>query len=149
MKTKIFLASSPTHPNNNLFGFYSNLRSNDDIDLLHPTSIDDMEKADLEDIKIIEYEFARMDKLKILESTVVIIDWDSEIRNAYLYWSCINPNSKTIIVSKTFPDIDLFVSEKVIAIVKPEILLPTLYSYLETLETPEEASQDKQDPIHD
>lgn len=148
MKTKIFLASSPIHPNNNLLEFYSNLRSNEDIDLLHPTSTDDIEETDLKDIKVLEYEFARVDKLKILESTVVIIDWDSEIRNAYLYWSCINPNSKVIVVSKTFPDIDLFVSERVLAVVKPEILLSTLYSYLKILENPKEASQDTQDPIH-
>jgi hypothetical protein len=149
MKTKIFLASSPNHPNNNLFDFYSNLRSNEDIDLLHPTSIDDVDENDLKNIKVLEYEFARSDKLKILESTIVIIDWDSEIKNAYLYWSCINPNSKTIVVSKTFPDIDLFVSERVIAVVKPELLLTMLYSYLETLKIQEEASQDKQDPAHD
>lgn len=143
---KIFIASSPNKPNNNLSNFYAKLKSDENIDLLHPTCIDDFNDNELKDIKVLEYELARIDKIKILESKITIIDWDSETRNAYLYWSCINPESKIIVVSRIFPNIDLFASEKVIAIVKPELLLTMLYSYLGTQEV---ASQDKQDPAHD
>lgn len=148
MKTKIFLASSPYHPNNNLFEFYSKLRSDENIELIHPASVKDFSDEDLKEILITDYELANRDRLEILESSIVIIDWDSDVRNAYLYWSCINPNSKTIIVSRLFPSIDTFCSEKVLAIVKPEILLATLYSYLSSM-NPEAVVQDKEDPVLD
>lgn len=146
MKTKIFLAGTPYNPNNNLSEFYSKLISDESIDLLHISDEDDLDET-ARKAPVLEYELARMDRLKILESEVVIIDWDSGIRNAYLYWACVHPNSKIIIVSKTSVNVDIFAAEKVVAVVKPYLLLPTLYSLFS--ECPKEASQGTPDPTLD
>lgn len=130
MKTKIFLASNPYNPNNNLSGFYSNLMSDEAIDVLHPASFEELKEEDLKG-KVADHEIARLDKLNILNSEFVIIDSDTEIRAAYPYWACVNPKARIIFVSKTLSIIpDPFYAEKVVAIVKPELLLPTLYLLL-------------------
>lgn len=140
---KIFIASSPEKPNNNLSKFYNELIDDKSVNILHPTSIDDINDIEPNGINVVEYELARQDKIKILESDVVILDWDAMVRSAYLYWSCINPNTKIIVVSRIFPNIDPFAAEKVIAIVKPDFILDFVYSYLRS------QTQDKQDQVHD
>ena len=138
--TKIFIASSPEKINNNLKDFYNVLIEDKDIEVIHPTSIEDIEDEKLKNIKVLDYEISRSDRLKILESDIIILDWDSEIRSAYLYWSCVNPKTKVVVVSRIFPNIDSFASENIIATVKPEFVVNFIYSFLHSQEV---ASLDK------
>ncbi len=146
MKTKIFLASNPHNPNNNLRGFYSNLMSNDFIEVLHVATIEDL-KEDSKG-KVIEHELARIDKINILNSEFVIIDTDTETRTAYPYWACVNPNSKIILIGQNFSLVpDPFYAERVVASIKPDLLIPILSLLIS--ESQEEVSPDKQDQVLD
>lgn len=115
-KKNVFIASS----NDKFYELCLNLMSEDKYNISIPTDVHELRED--ENRLITCHDINKKDRFKIINSELVILDFDSEIKKAYLYWSCVNPNSEIIIVSDFSVLLDETCSDRVFAIIKPSYL---------------------------
>ena len=140
-KTKIFIASNPKSPYTNLHPFYQELVEADDMVLLHPTDISELPK---DFAGVVEHELAKRDMLKILESDLVIFDYDVNPPIAWLIYGNVSPMSQTIVISRSQTDIDPTIGRNIRAVIKAEDVSGFI-SYLLASKT-RSSSEDKSSP---
>lgn len=121
---KIFLASNPDHPNHNLATFYSKLTAMNGVNILHPTTPDEVEGN-------IPESLAQSDRLKVLQSELLIYDNDSNPGIHYIIWASVKPDMRVVVISKSLPILDPYFGERVIAVLKPIYLLDFLGLFLD------------------
>ena len=140
-KTKIFVASDPKSPYTNLHPFYQQLVENEDVLLIYPTEINEIPK---DFGGVVEHELDRKDMLKILESDIVLFDYDTKPPMAWLVYGNVSPVSCTIVISRSQTDIDPLISRKIRATLKAEDVYGFI-TYLLASKT-QSSSEDKLDP---
>lgn len=79
---------------------------------------------------MVEHLIAKEDRLKILEADIVLIDYDSSPGLHVLALATVNPSSRIVVVSRICPLIDSYFSEKIMAIVKPCLVIPVIMSMI-------------------
>lgn len=136
----IFLASNPDHPNHNLATFYSKLTAINGTNILHPTTPDEVEDKNVPEA------LAQSDRLKVLQSDIMIWDNDSQPGIHFIIWASVKPDMKVIVVSRSLPILDPYFGERVIAVLKPTYLLNFLSLFLDKSDP---APSEESCPIHD
>lgn len=140
-KTKIFVASDPKSPYTNLHPFYQTLIENEEVALLYPTEIGELPK----DFNgVIEHELDKRDMLKILESDILLFDYDTKPPLAWLVYGNISPVSHTIVISRSQTDLDPSICRKVRATLRSEDVYGFI-CYLLSSRT-QSSSEDKSGP---
>ncbi len=138
---KIFLASSPKSSHNNLHAFYLKLSHDTRVTLVHPTKIEEIPE---EFTGVLEHELARIDMLKILESDLVIFDYDARPPIEWLIYGNVSPLSDTIVISRAQTDIEPSIARKVRATLRAEDVYGFIVYLLDS--KTQCSSSDKSDP---
>ncbi len=139
--TKIFIASNPKSPYTNLHPFYQQLVEAEDITVLHPTDVSELPK---DFSGVVEHEIGKRDMLKILESDILLYDYDVNPPIAWLIYGNVSPMSQTIVISRSQTDIDPMIGRNVRAVIKAEDVSGFI-SYLLASKT-QSSSEDKSNP---
>ncbi len=140
-KTKIFIASNPKSPYTNLHPFYQELSGMEGAILIHPTEVNELPK---DFVGVVEHEVARRDMLKILESDLLLFDYDTTPPLAWLIYGNVSPMSQTLVISRSQTDIDPMIGRNIRAVIKADDVLGFI-SYLLASKT-QSSSEDKSDP---
>lgn len=140
-KKKIFIASNPKSPYTNLHPFYQELAGMEGVVLLHPTEVSELPK---DFVGVVEHEVARRDMLKILESDLLLFDYDTNPPLAWLIYGNVSPMSQTLVISRSQTDIDPMIGRNIRAVIKADDVLGFI-SYLLASKT-QSSSEDKSDP---
>lgn len=140
---KIFIASSPKSSHNNLHDFYLNLSQDARVELVHPTSVEDIPK---DFTGVMEHEVAKQDMLKILRSDLIIYDYDARPPVEWLIYGNVSPESETIVVSRAQTEIDPNIGRKVRAVLRSTDVYGFI-DYLLNLKS-QESSSGRSDPSH-
>jgi tRNA threonylcarbamoyladenosine modification (KEOPS) complex Pcc1 subunit len=141
-KTKIFVASDPKSPYTNLHPFYQGLVESTDITLYHPTELSELTK---DFTGVVEHEIAKRDMLKILESDLVLFDYDVNPPIAWLIYGNVSPVSQTIVISRSQTNIDPMIGRNIRAVIKAEDVTGFI-AFLLASKRNLSSSEDKLDP---